>query len=94
MEACKAATTPMSTNCYLGADAAGPEVDQTMYRGLIGYLLYITASRPAIMFVVCLCARFQSCPKESHLKVVKRILKYLKGTISMGLWYPSHSLFI
>ena len=91
MEACKAATTPMSTNCYLAADDAGPEVNQTMYRGLIGSLLYLTTRRLDIMFVVCLCARFQSCPKESHLKVAKKILKYLKGTISMGLWYPSHS---
>jgi len=88
MEACKAATTPMSTNCYLEADEVGPEVNQTMYRGLIGSLLYLTANRPYIMFVVCLCARFQSCPKEPHLKAAKRILKYLKGTISMGLWYP------
>jgi len=86
-EACKAVATPMSTNCYLGANEAGPEVDQTMNRGLIGSLLYLTASRPNIMFDVCLCARFQSCPKESHLKVVKRVLKYLKGTISMGLFY-------
>jgi len=60
MEACKAATTPMSTNCYLGANEAGPELNQTMYRGLIGYILYLTASRPYIMFLVCLCARFQS----------------------------------
>ncbi|XP_068501065.1 uncharacterized mitochondrial protein AtMg00810-like [Phaseolus vulgaris] len=86
MEACKAATTPMSTNCYLDGDEAGPEVDQTKYRGLIGSLLYLTASIPDIMFVVCLCAQFQSCPKESHLKATKRILKYLKGTTSMGLW--------
>jgi len=92
MEACKATSTPMSTNCYLGADETGPEVNQTMYRGLIGSLLYLAASRPDIMFVVCLCARFQSCPKESHLKAAKRILKYLKGTISMGLWYHSLSL--
>jgi len=91
MEACKVAATPMSTNCYLGADEARPEVNQTMYRGLIGSLLYLTASRPDIMFVGFLCARFQSCPKESHLKAAKRIMKYLKGTISMGLWYPSHS---
>ncbi|XP_068497825.1 secreted RxLR effector protein 161-like [Phaseolus vulgaris] len=81
----------MSTNCYLEADEAGLEVNQTMYRGLIGLLLYLTARRPNIMFVVCLCARFQSCPKESHLKAAKRILKYMKGTISMGLWYPSLS---
>jgi len=81
----------MSTNCYLGVDEVGQEVNQTMYRGLIGSLLYLTASKPDIMFVVCLCARFQSCPEESNLKAAKRILKYLKGTISMGLWYPSHS---
>jgi len=62
MEAFKVATTPMSTNCYLEADEAGLEVNQTMYRGLIGSLLYLTTSRPDIMFVVCLCARFQSCP--------------------------------
>jgi len=92
MEACKAAATPMSTNCYLDTDEAVPEVDQTKYRGLIGSLLYLTTSRPDIMFDVYLCARFQSCPKESHLKGAKRILKYLKGTTSMGLWYPSHSL--
>ena len=92
MEACKAATTPMSTNCYLDGDEAGPQVDQTKYKGLIGSLLYLMTSRPDIMFVVCLYARFQSCPKESHLKATKRILKYLKGTTSMGLWYPSHSL--
>ena len=93
MEACKVATTPMSTNCYLGADEAGPEVNQTMYMGLIGSLLYLTASRPDIMIVVCLYVRFQSCPKESHIKAAKSILKYLKGTISisMGFWYPSHS---
>ena len=91
MEACKATTTPMSTNCYLEADEVRPEVHQTMYRALIGSLLYLTASRPDIMFDVCLCARFQSCPKESHLKASKRILKYLKGKINMGLWYPSLS---
>jgi len=91
MESCKAATTPMSTNCYLSVDKVGPEVDQTKYKWLIGSLLYLTARKPDIMFVVCLCARFQSCPKESHLKTAKRILKYLKGTTSVGLWYPSHS---
>ena len=55
---------------------------------MIGSLLYLTASRPDIMFNVCLCIRFQSCPKESHLITVKCIIRYLKGTIGMGLWYP------
>ena len=54
----------------------------------VGSLLYLTASRPDIVFSVCLCARFQSCPKESHLHAVKRIFKYLLGTINLGLWYP------
>jgi len=75
----------------MDVDAAGKNVDKTKYRGLIGSLLYLTASRSDIMFVVCLCARYQSNPKESHFKSAKRILKYLKGTSSVGLWYPSHS---
>jgi len=61
----------------MDADVAGKGVDQTKYRGLFGSLLYLTTSRPNIMFVVCLCARFQANPKESHLKIAKRILKYL-----------------
>jgi len=76
----------------MDADAVGKGVDQTKYRGLIGSLLYLTTSRPNIMFVVCLCARYQTNPKESHFKAAKRILKYLKGTTNVGLWYPSHSL--
>jgi len=91
MENCKEASTPMPTNYYMDVDAAGVAVDKTKYRGLIGSLLYLTTSRPNIMFGVCLCARFQSNPKESHLKASKRILKYLKGTSTVGLWYPSHS---
>jgi len=85
MENCK------ESSCYMDADVAGKGVDQTKYRGLIGSLLYLTTSRPDIMFAVCLCARYQAYPKESHFKAAKRILKYLKGTSSVGLWYPSHS---
>ncbi|XP_068466404.1 uncharacterized mitochondrial protein AtMg00810-like [Phaseolus vulgaris] len=91
MENCKAATTPMSTNYYMSVDEAGTVVDQTKHRGLISSLLYLTASRPDIMFIVCLCARLQSSSRESHFKAAKRILKYLKGTTFVGLWYPSHS---
>ena len=91
MESCKEASTPMSSSCYMDADAAGKGVDQTKYRGLIGSLLYLTASRPNIMFAVCLCARYQANPKESHFKATKRILKYLKGITNVGLWYPSRS---
>jgi len=91
MESCKEASTPMPSSCYMDVDAAGKNVDQKKYRGLIGSLLYLTASRSDIMFAVCLCARYQANPKESHFKAAKRILKYLKGTSSVGLWYPSHS---
>jgi len=64
----KEAATPIATNCLMESDEAGQQVDSTKYRGLIGSLLYLTANRPHIQFVVCLCARFQSNPKESHFK--------------------------
>ncbi|KAJ9565533.1 hypothetical protein OSB04_001499 [Centaurea solstitialis] len=64
-----------------------------IYRSMIGSLLYLTATRPDIMFATCFCARFQANPKESHLAAVKRILRYLKGTPEMGLWYPKDSSF-
>ena len=60
---------------------------------MIGSLLYLTASRPDILFSVCLCARFQSNPKESHLVAVKRIFRYLLDTPTLGLWYPKESTF-
>ncbi|WVZ97689.1 LOW QUALITY PROTEIN: hypothetical protein U9M48_043203 [Paspalum notatum var. saurae] len=85
---CKPISTPMSTNEHLDTDVDGKPIDQSNYRSMIGLLLYLTASRPDIMFSVCLCARFQAAPKESHLTVVKRILWYLKHTPSIGLWYP------
>ncbi|WJZ90882.1 hypothetical protein VitviT2T_009997 [Vitis vinifera] len=88
MEEAKVMKTPMSSSIKLDMDEKGKSIDSTMYRGMIGSLLYLTASRPDIMYSVCLCARFQSCPKESHLSAVKRILRYLKGTMNIGLWYP------
>ncbi|RVX01386.1 Retrovirus-related Pol polyprotein from transposon RE1 [Vitis vinifera] len=87
MEEAKVMKTPMSSSIKLDMDEKGKSIDSTMYRGMIGSLLYLTASRPDIMYSVCLCARFQSCPKESHLSAVKRILRYLKGTMNIGLWY-------
>ncbi|XP_014511644.1 uncharacterized protein LOC106770343 [Vigna radiata var. radiata] len=86
---CKDAATPMATNCYLDLDETGKSVNQKLYRCMIGSLLYLTVSRPDIMHSVCLCARFQSTPKESHLTTVEIILKYLKGTKGLGLWYPN-----
>jgi hypothetical protein len=87
MDDCKPIKTLMSSNRHLDLDEGGKPVNQTLYRSMIGSLLYLTVSRSDIMFSVCMCARFQACPKEPHLSVVKRILRYLKHTPSIGLWY-------
>ena len=78
----------MATSTYLELDEKGKSIDVSRYRGMIGSLLYLTASRPNIMLSICLCARYQANPKKSHLTVVKRIIKYLKGTTNVGLCYP------
>ncbi|KAJ9535349.1 LOW QUALITY PROTEIN: hypothetical protein OSB04_un001540 [Centaurea solstitialis] len=89
----KPASTPMETHKHLTVDPEGQEVDVHHYRSMIGSLMYLTASRPDIMFVVCVCARFQVQPKDSHLQAVKRIFRYLKGHSKFGLWYPHDSPF-
>ncbi|GKD72902.1 hypothetical protein Tco_1331184 [Tanacetum coccineum] len=71
----------------LNEDLQGKPVDATLYRGMIGSLMYLTASRPDLNYVVCLCARYQTNPTEKHLQAVKRIFQYLNGTINIGLWY-------
>nr|XP_018634360.1 secreted RxLR effector protein 161-like [Nicotiana tomentosiformis] len=93
MSSTKAIGTPMSPSTNLNKDEKGNPVDETKYRGMIGSLLYLTTSRSDIMFSVCKCARFQSAPKESHLTTVKRIIRYLIGTISYGLCYPHSNNF-
>ncbi|WVZ98660.1 LOW QUALITY PROTEIN: hypothetical protein U9M48_044068 [Paspalum notatum var. saurae] len=93
MDDCKSIKTPMATNAKVEADESGIKMDQTLYRSMIGSLLYLCASRLDIMFSVCLCARFQADPKEYHLTTVKRILRYLKHTPSIGLWYPKGASF-
>ncbi|GJQ95863.1 putative ribonuclease H-like domain-containing protein [Tanacetum coccineum] len=89
----KTASTPMETSKSLLKDAEVEDVDVHLYRSMIGSLMYLTASRPDIMFVVCACARFQVTPKVSHLHAVKRIFRYLKGQPKLGLWYPKDSPF-
>ncbi|XP_070042457.1 secreted RxLR effector protein 161-like [Nicotiana tomentosiformis] len=84
MEGSKIIDTPIATATRLDMDKPGSLVNKTMYRGIIGSLLYLTASRPDIIFSMGLCSRFQSNPKES-----KRILRYLKGTQDLVLYYPS-----
>ncbi|KAJ9544376.1 hypothetical protein OSB04_024083 [Centaurea solstitialis] len=93
MDTSSVAKTPMASGTLIGADPKGKPVDQKTYRAIIGSLLYLTASRPDIMFATCFCARFQANPKESHMMAVKRILRYLKGTPNRGLWYPKESGF-
>ncbi|GJZ11985.1 putative ribonuclease H-like domain-containing protein [Tanacetum coccineum] len=88
------ASTPMETNKDLKKDKDGEDVDVYLYRSLIGSLMYLTSSRPDIMFPVCACSRFQVKPKVSHMFVVKRIFRYLKGKPKLSLWYPKDSLFI
>ncbi|GJS48283.1 putative ribonuclease H-like domain-containing protein [Tanacetum coccineum] len=89
----KTANTPMETHKPLLKDADGEDVDEHMYRSMIGSLMYLTCSRPDIMFAICVCARFQVNPKVSHLHAVKRIFRYLKGQPKLGLWYPKDSPF-
>ncbi|GJV01468.1 putative ribonuclease H-like domain-containing protein [Tanacetum coccineum] len=85
--------TPMDRENPWGKDGPGKDVDLHLYRSMIGSLMYLTASRPDIMFAVCVCARHQVTPKECHLHAVKRIFRYLKGHPMLGLWYPKESPF-
>ncbi|GJW22177.1 hypothetical protein Tco_0032799 [Tanacetum coccineum] len=89
----KTASTPIETQKPLLKDENSEEVDVHMYRLMIGSLMYLTSSRPDIMFEVCACARYQVNPKVSHLHVVKMIFRYLKGQPKLGLWYPKDSPF-
>jgi hypothetical protein len=93
MEKCKPIKTPMPTNGHLDLDEGGNPVDQTLYHFIIGSLLYLIASRPTIMFSVCIYARIQANPKKALLSAVKIILRYLKHTPSVGLWYPKGATF-
>ncbi|GJV60869.1 retrovirus-related pol polyprotein from transposon TNT 1-94 [Tanacetum coccineum] len=91
LEESKSMKTPISIEMKLTKDEEGKSVDNTKYRGMIGSLLYLTESRPNIMFSVCLCAYFQEDPKTSHLEEVKCIFRYIKGTTHLGLWYHKGS---
>ncbi|GJX61340.1 putative ribonuclease H-like domain-containing protein [Tanacetum coccineum] len=89
----KTTITPMETKMALTKDEEANDMDVHLYRSMIGSLMYLTTSRPDIMFAVCACSRFQVTPKTSHLNVVKRIFKYLKGKPNLDLWYPRESSF-
>ncbi|GJX97713.1 putative ribonuclease H-like domain-containing protein, partial [Tanacetum coccineum] len=89
----KHASTPIESHKPLVKDEEAADVDMHLYRSMIGSLMYLTASRPDIMFVVCACSRLQVTPKTSHLHAVKRIFRYLKCNPKLGLWYPRASSF-
>ncbi|XP_023742908.1 uncharacterized mitochondrial protein AtMg00810-like [Lactuca sativa] len=84
---------PVAVGTRLGPSLDKSVFDLTLYMSMIGSLLYLTVSRPDIMFIVCNCARYQSNHKEPHLTARKNIFCYLKGTASLGLWYPSKTGF-
>nr|GFB46605.1 hypothetical protein [Tanacetum cinerariifolium] len=75
----------------LDEDKEGKAVDPSHYHGMIGTLLYLTASRPDLQFAICMCARYQARPTEKHLHAVKRIFRYLRGIVNRELWYPKDS---
>nr|GFB39903.1 hypothetical protein [Tanacetum cinerariifolium] len=91
MESCDPVGTPMEIKDKLDLDQNGTPVDATKYRSIIGALMYLTSSRPDIVHTTCLCARYQAKLIEKHLKEVKRIFRYLRGTINTGLWYTKDS---
>ncbi|GKA54263.1 retrotransposon protein, putative, ty1-copia subclass [Tanacetum coccineum] len=89
--ACNPVDTPMVEKSKLDKDTQGKAVDPTHYHGMIGTLMYLIASRPDLTFVVCMCARYKAKPTENHLHDVKRIFKYLRGTVNQGLYYLKDS---
>ncbi|GJY91479.1 hypothetical protein Tco_0506675 [Tanacetum coccineum] len=91
MESSDPVDTPMVEKSKLDEDKQRKAIDPTHYRGMVGTLMYLIASRPGLTFVVCMCARYQAKPTEKHLHAVKRIFKYLRGTVNRGLWLVSWS---
>jgi hypothetical protein len=92
-EDCKLVSTPMTMGCNFSKEDESKDVDKKSYRSMLGSLLYVTTYRPDVKQVVGMVARFQLAPKENHVQPVKRIFRYLKGTINLGLWYPSKKSF-
>nr|GEV83640.1 uncharacterized mitochondrial protein AtMg00810-like [Tanacetum cinerariifolium] len=90
-ESCDPVDTPMVEKSKLDEDREGKAVDPSHYRGMIGTLHYLTASRPDIQFAICMYARYQARPTEKYVHAVKRIFRYLRKTVNRGLWYPKDS---
>nr|GEX85136.1 retrovirus-related Pol polyprotein from transposon TNT 1-94 [Tanacetum cinerariifolium] len=88
MDLCDPVDTPIVDRLKLDDDPLGIPVDQTRFRSMVGSLMYLTASRPDLVFVVCMCARYQASPTKKHIEALKRVFRYLRGTINWELWYP------
>ena len=87
LESASSVRTPMSPNVKILVDLLGKSVDSSLYRSMIGSLLYLITSRLDISYNIGVCARYQANPKESHMTTLKRIIKYVKTTIEFGVWY-------
>ncbi|GKB33560.1 copia protein [Tanacetum coccineum] len=92
MDSCDPVDTPMVDQLTLDEDHLGILVDQTRFCSMVGSLMYLTASRPDLIFVVCMCARYQALPTKKHLKALKQVFWYLRGTIKKGLWYSKDTV--
>ncbi|GJY65312.1 retrovirus-related pol polyprotein from transposon TNT 1-94 [Tanacetum coccineum] len=88
MDSCDPVDTPMVDRLKLDEDPLGIPVDHTQFHSMVGSLMYLTASKPDLVFAVCMCVRYQASPTKKHLKALKRVFRYLKGTINWELWYP------
>ncbi|GJY76106.1 hypothetical protein Tco_0481222 [Tanacetum coccineum] len=93
LDQCDPVDIPMVERSNLDEDPSGTLVGPTRYRGMVGSLIYLTASRPDLVFAICMCARYQAKPTKKHLTAIKRVFRYLKRTINMGLWYPKDTGF-
>ncbi|GJU74402.1 retrovirus-related pol polyprotein from transposon TNT 1-94 [Tanacetum coccineum] len=91
MESCDLVDTLMMEKSKLNEDTQGKAIDPTHYRGMVSTLMYLTSSRPDLVYAVYMCARYQACPTKKHLHAVKRIFRYLRGTVNRGLWYSKDS---
>ncbi|GKD93752.1 hypothetical protein Tco_1373589 [Tanacetum coccineum] len=87
MDSCDPVDTPMVDRLKLDEDPLGIPVDHTRFHSMVGSLIYLTASRPDLVFAVCMCARYQASPTKKHLEALKRVFWYLRETINWGLWY-------
>nr|GEX82318.1 hypothetical protein [Tanacetum cinerariifolium] len=87
LDSCDPINTPMVDRLKLDEDPLGIPIDQTRFHSMVGSLIYLTASRPDLVFAVCMCARYQTSPTKKHLEALKWVFRYLRGTINWGLWY-------